>query len=184
MARWVRRTVAARIVAVKSMVIATCADVLLAGKTPATAAIMDANAAFPQRTLAVAKRRIARKPLATVVVGEDHEGRCREAMPLERSEDLSHAEIRTLEHANVIGARRWNAVIGSLVQSQVSRCASPWHVMVLGGRHVRRLKRPVDGVVGDLEKERCVRTTIHEVHRAPRDLVCEVAGTSTGVVFS
>ena len=76
--------VAARIDAVRSIVMPTCRH--LAGRNSAGPADdrRHADAAFPQRPLAVEERRVARQPLAAVVVGEDHDACCWRARGVER----------------------------------------------------------------------------------------------------
>src|SRR5687768_8892947 len=64
----------------------------------------DTNSAFPERTLPIAERRIAREPLAAVVIREDDQRVPGETPPFERGENLPDALVRSLEHANVIAA--------------------------------------------------------------------------------
>ena len=62
----------------------------------------NANPAFPQRSLAMKERRVARQPLASIVVGEDHQRVACETTPLELGQDLPYTAIGALEHPHII----------------------------------------------------------------------------------
>ena len=63
------------------------------------------DASFPQAGLEVKKGRVAREPLATVVVGEDDDGIVGEAQAVERAHDVADAAVRALQNRHVLRTR-------------------------------------------------------------------------------
>ena len=97
---------AARIDAVRSIVMPTCDEVTrrLEPRGPSHQQ-RNTNAAFPQRGLAMEQRRVAREPFTAVVAGEDDQRVLRELQPVERVQNAADALIGALEHRDVVGAR-------------------------------------------------------------------------------
>jgi hypothetical protein len=57
------------------------------------------------------ERRVAREPLAAVIVGKDYQRILRNAASLECSENRSDALIGTLEHTHVVSTRGRDRIV-------------------------------------------------------------------------
>src|SRR5687768_318099 len=141
----------------------------------------DTNSALRQSAFSVAEWSVAGEPLAPIVARENDQRVPGETTPFERRENLAHALVRSLQHADIISACCVRTCDGALIQGRVShRCRGPRCIMLGGGRQVGNIERPVDRVVGDLEEKRVIRMAIHEIHRSSCDLVGEVARNTNG----
>ncbi len=118
------------------------------------------NTALPERCFAMEQRRIARQPLAAVVVGENHQRISREPISIEARQDLTDARVSPLEHLHVV-------LTGGIV-------GIAWHLRERPTTRkrvrlmMRRLKRPMTSVVLREDVTSCQAVSPAQSWFAPR----------------
>ena len=139
------RRSAARIDALRSIVIADLSARRCRRDVPRPADDRrHTDAALPQARLAVEQRRVAREPLAAVVVREDDDRVREPSRGCRARQDLADAVVGALEDLDVF-VRACSSIVERLT-------CRPWSAR--DGRRVGNLIRPVRRVVGDFEEER------------------------------